>query len=79
MLQKSECGQKRVRPLVDHLEGLLDLGHDLRRIHRPHIRNIPNLNRLPDRVYPTLAEAIVLTLHENKDVARPNERRRLLP
>ena len=61
VLQKSECCQKRVRPLLDHLEGLLDLGHDLRRIHRPDIRNFPYLDRLPDRIYPILAEAVVLT------------------
>ena len=80
MLLKTECGQQHVRPLCDHLEGLLDLCRDLRCLHMSDVRNIRYLDRLSDRVYPILAEGIVLALHEHKDVARPNERRRrLLP
>ena len=80
VLRKTECCQQHVRPLLDHFEGLLDLGHDLRRIHRPDIRNFPCLDSLSDRVYPILAEVIVLALHEHEDGARPDERGgRLLP
>ena len=75
MLQTFECGQQHICPLPDHREGLLDLCHDLCRIQLSHVRNIPYLDRLPDRVEPILAEAIVLTLHEHKDVACPDERR----
>jgi len=81
VLPKIECGQQHVRPLPYHLEGLLDLCHDLHCLHLSDVWNIPYLDRrLSDGVYPILAEAIVLTLHEHQDVARTDKRgRRLLP